>query len=478
MGKITKNYIYNLIYQVFVLIIPLVTAPYLARTLGPHGTGVYGYINSVTSLVCTFVMLGIYNYGNRKVAYVRDNKSNLTRAFWEIIGARIIISVIGTAVYVVVIFLLNKYTIYFTIYYLYLLAYFIDCTWLYVGIEEMKWAVIKNAITKIIAVVGIFVLVKSEQDLWLYILIQGSSVLISNAIAYRQIKLFIDIRTPIFKSVVRDLKGAFILFLPSVANTVYLQCDKIMIEAITGGTSQVAFYDYSEKIVTIPLTFITVVSTVMMPRIANEFAKGNKTEMSRLLNKAAKFSVFLAFPMMFGLIAIAHKLVPWYLGNDFMSTSVAICIIAPIVVANSLAGVSGGQYFTATNQIGILTKAQIGAAVGNIIINAILIPKYGFIGAAIATVISSLFCATYQYYCLVKQIRLPGLLISCIKYFVSSLVMYIIIYVISKNMEATYVTTIIQVLIGTTIYIGIQLLLKDEQVHYVIGTLKKKIVGR
>ena len=77
------------------------------------------------------------------------------------------------------------------------------------------------------------------------------------------------------------------LFLPSIAATIYTQCDKVMIELITGNSSQVAFYDYSEKIVTIPLTFITALSTVMMPRIANEFKKGNNAKIQNLLISAA-----------------------------------------------------------------------------------------------------------------------------------------------------------------------------------------------
>lgn len=59
MGRIAKNYIYNLIYQSFSMFVPLITAPYLARTLGPNGTGIYGYVNSMTTLICTFVLLGI-----------------------------------------------------------------------------------------------------------------------------------------------------------------------------------------------------------------------------------------------------------------------------------------------------------------------------------------------------------------------------------------------------------------------------------
>ena len=71
--KIVKNYIFTLMYQLLVLLVPLITAPYLARTLGPEGTGAYGYVYSMTSIINTLVLLGVYNYGNRQIAYVRDD---------------------------------------------------------------------------------------------------------------------------------------------------------------------------------------------------------------------------------------------------------------------------------------------------------------------------------------------------------------------------------------------------------------------
>mgnify|MGYP004721543567 CR=1 FL=1 len=472
MGKITKNYLYNLIYQIFIMFVPLITAPYLARVLGPEGTGIYSYIYSVTTVICTFVMLGIYNYGNRQIAYVRDDEQKLSEVFWQIMSARIIIAFLGTIVYFGITMVLGKYRSLFCIYYIYLLAYFIDCTWLYIGVEDMKWAVIKNTVTKIFAVAGIFIFVKNEDDVWIYVLIQAVSVFLSNLLAYTQIKRYAKKPHFDFSNIKSDICGAAMLFLPSVATTIYTQCDKIMIELLTGQTDQVSFYDYSEKIVTIPLTFITVLSTVMMPRIANEFKKGNKDSISSLLNRAARFSMFLAFPMVLGLIAVADKLVPWYLGKDFAPTVYAIVLIAPMIISNTLSGISGNQYFTATNQISILIKSQFTAAIANVIINAILIPHYGFYGAALATLMTSFSCAIIQYIFMLKQIKLPGLFKETIKYLIISLVMLLGIRIITGNMKATPLTNIVQVVIGCVIYIIGCLIMKDEQIKFIINKLK------
>lgn len=475
MGKITKNYIYNLIYQLFVILVPLITAPYLAKVLGADGVGAYGYVNSMTGIISTFSLLGIYAYGNRQIAYVRDNEEKLSQIFWQIMSDRVVIACIGSVFYFIIIVFINRYVNLFVIYYTYLLASFLDCTWIYVGVEDMKWAVIKNTLTKVIAIAGIFAFVKNEKDLQIYVLIQGLSVLISNLTAYTQLKLYVGKPKFDLRNFTSDISGAFLLFLPSIATTIYTQCDKVMIELMTEATSEVAFYDYSEKIVTIPLTFITVLSTVVMPRIANEYKKGNINNISILLNKCARFSMLLALPLVFGLLAVADKLVPWYLGNEFKPTIYAIQLMAPIIISNSLSGISGSQYFTATNQMGILIKAQFTAAAANVIINAVLIPIYGFYGAAIATLITSFACAFIQYLFLLKQVKLPGLLSQILKYLVLSCIMFVVVRIITDTMPAAPLTNIFQVIIGAVVYFGSCALLKDEEIIAIFNKLKNMI---
>lgn len=478
MNKITKNYLFNLIYQLFIMLVPLVTAPYLARALGAEALGTYSYVHSVSYLVTTITLLGIYQYGNRQIAYVRDNSERLSEVFWQVISTRIVLAVFGTIIFLIVIFSVNRYLMLFLLYYTYVLAYFLDCTWLFVGVEDMKWAVIKNTITKVLAILGIFLLVKKPRDLALYVLIQGLAVLISNILAYTQIKRYVGAPQFDLRNFSCDIKASFLLFLPSVATTVYLQSDKIMIELMTGNTSQVSFYDYSEKIVTIPLTFITVLSTVMMPRIANEFAKGHKDRIDELLNSAAQLSLFLAFPMMFGLMSVADKLVPWYLGGEFLPTVIAIIVISPIIISNTMTALSGTQYFTATNQISILLKSQTFAAIANLLINAMLIPKYGYIGAAIATLICSFSSAIIQYSYLRKQVHLSKFGISLIKYMIMGAMMAIVIRGVTHNCSATPMTNVFQIIVGSIVYFVLCIVTKDQQMKKLLKKAGEIILRR
>ena len=99
MGKIAKNYLYTASYQILVLIAPIITAPYLARVLGATNLGIYSYVNSSGNIITTLTLLGIYAYGNRQTAYVRESRDNLTGTFWELELIRLFLGTVGTVIY-------------------------------------------------------------------------------------------------------------------------------------------------------------------------------------------------------------------------------------------------------------------------------------------------------------------------------------------------------------------------------------------
>ena len=65
MSDIKKNFIYNIVYQILIMIIPLITMPYVSRVLGSTGIGTYSYTYSIVYYFMMFAMLGFNNYGNR-----------------------------------------------------------------------------------------------------------------------------------------------------------------------------------------------------------------------------------------------------------------------------------------------------------------------------------------------------------------------------------------------------------------------------
>ena len=479
MSKLVKNYLLSLIYELFTIIVPLVTAPYLTRVLHADNYGIYSYVSSITSIILTLALLGVYSYGNRQVAYCRDNYYELSEIFWELMTLRLIMGIAGSLAFFTFAST-TDFKIYFILYYGCFLANVFDCSWVFIGIENMAPCVIKNSAAKALTLIGIFIFVKNENDVGKYIFLVAMSGLLANIAVYSQLRGIIKKPVIRFRGIVNHLKGSVFLFLPQLASLLYLQIDKAMIQWLTSETSQISFYDQAEKIVTVALSVITVISTVMMPRIANVYQKGDLKRVESYLAKASRFSLLLAIPMTIGLQCTALQLVPWYLGNEYLPTAYAIIVISPIAISNSLIGISGRQFFVATNKITILTVSNSVSALLNVVVNAILIPKYGYFGAAIATTFSSFVNVVIQYHSLRKYIDIKKMFEGAFTYFAFSLIMGgVVLYATNvANMPAKVLTTIVQITFGIATYLLLLFLARDNLLKEAISMMKGLIRKR
>lgn len=95
MNGLKKNLIINVSYQLFVVVIPLILAPYVSRTIGADGVGVYSYTYSVAYCFALVGMLGVANYGNRTIAAAGEDKQKRSSAFWNIWAIQVSVSVLS-----------------------------------------------------------------------------------------------------------------------------------------------------------------------------------------------------------------------------------------------------------------------------------------------------------------------------------------------------------------------------------------------
>ena len=107
--SVKKNFIYNIVYQILIMILPLITAPYIARTLGDEKLGIFSYTYSVAAYFALFAILGLNNYGNRTVAKIRANRKQLSTTFWEIFSMQASLGIVVCIVYILyVVFLCQE----------------------------------------------------------------------------------------------------------------------------------------------------------------------------------------------------------------------------------------------------------------------------------------------------------------------------------------------------------------------------------
>ena len=459
--SLTKNYIYNSIYQVFAIIVPLITTPYIAKVLLPDNVGIHSYVNSVVTLFTTIGLLGLSNYSVREIAYTKSNRDKLDKTFSELYFLRIIFFLITFTIY----FIYSYNTEYFLYYMLYsftVVGTFFDIAWLFQGVEELGVTVVRSFIIKLISTISIFVFVRSINDLWILVLIYSLTTFFGSLVLYFSAKKIIkkvylkDLN--IKRHVIPNIK----LFLPQVATLIYCQFDKIMINDLTNEVAQVGFYNQAEKIIKIPLTLITSLSTVMLPRISEEFINKNINNLKQLVSNAFRFSLLLAIPLTLGIISVAGGLIPWFLGEKYLEVTPILMLISITVIFISISNVSGAQYLTATNNTKVLTISYLISAVINLILNFIFIRYYGAVGATIGTITAEFLVVFIQLKAMKDIIKVKDIFKFSKNYIYAGLVMTLTCFSLYYIIRPSILLTLLQISIGIIVYFSMLFILKDD----------------
>ena len=133
--SIKKNYIYNVCYQVLLLITPLITTPYLSRTLGADGVGMVSFAESIVSYFVLFATFGMTTYGQREVSYVQESKEQRTIIFWETKALEVFTSCIALLIYIPFAICQENNVMYLVLV-LNIVAVIANVTWFFQGMEE------------------------------------------------------------------------------------------------------------------------------------------------------------------------------------------------------------------------------------------------------------------------------------------------------------------------------------------------------
>lgn len=459
--SIAKNYIYNVIYQIVTLIIPLITVPYISRVLGSSGIGINAYTNSVIQYFILFGTIGITLYGNRSIAYVRDNKIELSKTFWEIFTLKIMTVTFSFVVFLLFLFVTDSYQTIFLIQSIHIIAVAIDISWLYMGLEDFKKTVVRNLIVKLIGVCCIFIFVNDVTDLWKYIFILAISQLFGQIVMWFYLPKTVDKVKLSLKGIKKHIKPSISLFIPQIAIQIYVVLNKTMLGNMAN-INEVGFFDNSEKIIKITLSIVTAMGVVMLPRISNTFAKGNIEQVRYYMYQSFNFVSYLSIPMMFGIAGIANEFTPWFFGTGFNTTGTLIVLLSPIILFIGWSNVVGIQFLMPVGRIKEFTLSVCIGAIVNFILNLVLIKYYQSIGTAISTVAAEFTVIAVQLYMIRREIIIKKLFSSIWKYLTSGFIMYILSRIIGITLSPNILTTIIQIVVGIVSYITLLYIFNSE----------------
>lgn len=464
--NLKKNIFLNLLYQVFLVVIPFITAPYVSRVLGADGTGIYSYTNSIYGFVALFAVLGTTSYGSREIARCRDDKYLLSRTFWEIEILSIITSIICLIFWIFFCLLSEKYTKYYLIYSISFFALLFDISWFYVGLEEFSYSIKRNIIFKILGIIAIFIFVRTKDDLILYILINIMTLLLGNLSMWMFLGKFLTKISYRDLHVFHHLKETFVYFIPTISTSVYTLLDKALIGVITNDEYENGFYEQATKIIAIAKSVgVYSITGVLGSRMSYMYKSENKDKINELMNTAINVLMLLSIGLTFGIFSVADIFVPIFFGEGYEGTIILLRCLSPIVIIVGVSNCVGSLYYTPAGYRGKSSIFIIIGSVCNLILNLLLIPKFKSYGAAVGSVIAELIIAILYIVFCDKHFSIKVLIRCSVKRIIAALLMIALICFIKHRVSFSVFSLILLIFSGIITYFVALLILRDNIVY-------------
>ncbi|WP_256498064.1 polysaccharide biosynthesis C-terminal domain-containing protein [Latilactobacillus curvatus] len=400
------------------------------------------------------------------MAYYRDDKAKTSQIFWEVFLMRMITILVALAAFFIFLGFEKSYHEAYLMQAILIVAAAFDISWFFMGFENFKVTVLRNIIVKLISLACIFIFVRGKGDLTLYIAVLSISQLIGNVTLFPYLKRYISLPNWRELKIWRHFKPSLVLFVPQIATQVYLILNKTMVGKMVS-VEAAGFYDNSDKIVKMVLAIVTATGTVMLPRVANTFAKGDHEQVKKYLYQSFDFVSAVSIPIMFGIAAIAPKFATMFFGQAFDAVGPLMMIESLVILFIAWSNVLGVQYLLPTGHNKEFTVSVTVGAIVNIILNVPLIILLGTSGAMIATVISEFSVTCYQIYVVKKELDLNKMMSETWKYLLSGIMMFIVILTMNLRLHFSMVQLIIQVVVGMLVYCGILWLTRPKILEYI-----------
>ena len=495
--SIKKNAVFNIIYQLVQIIVPILLIPILSGRLQTNGTGSYAFIHSIVLYFSYFALLGVNYYGTKTIASKKNHGEEVGKHyFWIIFYAKAITSIIAIGGYLTFCFIYNQNQFVLFTQLLFLIGNFLDVSWFFMGDENFKSLCIRNIIVKTVSFTLIVIFVRTQADIGIYSLILGSAEVFNQVFMWFLLlrKRIFNPRPKVsFKEIAVVLKGMAIYFVPVLLIELYTILNTTILGIMWGGSEsgygEVGIFDYANKIVSVITTIAVSLGMVFLARVSSLNEQNKKDEIIKRICSSMFYSLYISLPLVIGIIGTGHSIIKWFLdGSEWNAVGVLLFFFPIKALFISISNTLGVQYLIST---GRMKHYIISIAVGSVtcvILNLILIKPYGAIGATISILVAEFLVALTQCIIVKKEINVLKVIGSLWKVFVSCAVMSVFVaisYLFFYNNICLFYANLTRggktvlvladltiILCAAIIYFATLTLLKDNTMMTIINKLK------
>lgn len=469
--KVLKNYAYNLSYQLLLIILPIITTPYITRIFSSDDLGTYGYFNSIVTYFILLATLGVANYGTKEIS---AHRKEIEKNFWGIYSLQFAATWLSILLYLILCFLLpSMQNPVAYILGLSLVSKGLDISWLFQGLEDFRKITVRNITVKLIGVISIFLFVKSANDLYLYVFLLTIFELLGQLSMWIPARQFIGKPRFDLKYAKKHLKPVILLFLPQIAISLYVTLDSTMLGTLAS-TRDVGIYDQALKLVNILLTLVTSLGSVMLPRVSNLLSSGDHKAVNKMHEMSFLIYNLVIFPIMAGMLIVNDDFVNFFLGQDFQEARNAIAIMIFRMFFIGWTNIMGIQILIPHNKNKEFMLSTTIPAIVSVGLNLLLLPKLGYIGAAIVSVLTEALVWAIQLFFTRKYIKDVPIIGSMMKIILASAIMYGLLLVSKTAIHFSPTVNVLAfAVIGGIIYLFTILSLKVVDVKELKQIIRK-----
>lgn len=399
-----KQVILNFINLAFVqaanLLLPLITIPYVIRTVGFENFGLVAFATSIVNYFSVFINYGFNLTATKAVSQNRNDSHYLNKLFCTVTYSKVLLSFTSILIFLVLSILIVSIKNNFYVYlYLLLSIIFTNLSpdWFFQGIQQLKFLTYLNLSLKIISTILTFFLIKVTSDYYYLAIIPfiNSFFLFAISHLYIQIKHKFRYLRVDLSSIFKELYQGRFIFLSQVKITFFNNFNTVVLGFLTDNKI-VGIFSSADKIIKVFSSIQVPIVTALFPHIAMKIKNSRETVFYELKKIAIYGSVLYG-----AILMILFILAPWIsqimFGAEVDQIALLIRIMSFIPLFIFINNLFGTQYLLNTGLEKKFLINLIIAALLNVVIIFPLTYYFKAIGTSFSIFITELFVLISMY---------------------------------------------------------------------------------
>lgn len=463
--SVERNAVLNSVKTILILIFPLITFPYISRILQVENLGRINYVKSIVDYFVLFATLGIQTYGIREGASVRNDKVRFQKLYSQLFTFILIttfLSLVGLFFVVRYFERLRPYAILFLIFSITIILSCIGNEWVCSAYEDYTYITVRTIAVQLISFALIFILIHKKEDYYRYAVILTFSSAGSNIFNFIYNKKYVKHKLTKSIELKKHLKPLLVLFASSLAITIYISSDTIIL-GLLAGDYYTGIYAVVSKIYVVLKNIISSIVVVFVPRLSYYYKNNLYSEYRGLLSRLLKIIIIIILPMSTGIIMLSKEIILLISGVSYIEAALSLKILAISLIFIAASWILSQCILIPIGLEKNVLYTTVGTAVLNVILNCLWIGRWKQNAAASTTLISEAI-VTLSYFIMVKNKLSLISLVKTIKHTICACMVIIILVSGLKLIINNSIILLLVSVVSSIIAYFISLLMMKEEI--------------